>query len=160
MKLIETCSNHFVDRNGNIFSNVSGDFVKLKTWFDKKNRYEYIIISENGVRKHFAVHRLVANAYIPNPSKFPEVNHKDSNPHNNCVDNLEWCTRKENLLHSYKTLSPVRNFKKCLLYYDEVLVGCFDGIVPAAKYAASTFGVSKSSLCKYLHSGNAKLVIK
>ena len=47
-------------------------------------------------RKHLAVHRLVALAFIPNPDNLPEVNHKDENKENNCVDNLEWCTTKYN----------------------------------------------------------------
>lgn len=42
------------------------------------------------------VHRLVAEAFIPNPNSYTEINHKDENTYNNCVDNLEWCTREYN----------------------------------------------------------------
>lgn len=45
----------------------------------------------------FLVHRLVADAFIPNPDKLPCVNHKDENPSNNCISNLEWCSYKYNI---------------------------------------------------------------
>ena len=49
------------------------------------------------------VHRLVAETFIPNPEHLPEINHKDGNKLNNNADNLEWCTRSQNMLHSWGT---------------------------------------------------------
>lgn len=53
-------------------------------------------------KKCFRVHRLVAQAFIPNPDSLPEVNHKDENKLNNCVENLEWCTHQYNQAYGTK----------------------------------------------------------
>lgn len=62
-----------------------------------KNNYLKVSLSKEEKIKQYFVHRLVAQAFIPNPDNLPQVNHKDENPNNNCVDNLEWCTQKYNI---------------------------------------------------------------
>lgn len=62
--------------------------------------YLAVGVQKDKVRKTLLVHRLVAEMFLPNPEKLPEVNHKDCNKQNNCVDNLEWCTSKENKEHA------------------------------------------------------------
>lgn len=160
MKLIKGYKYHYVDTEGNVYSKYKGKTQKLKTFYDSDNRYEYIVISENGKRKHFSVHRLVAEAFIPNPMNYSEIHHKDNDTHNNCVNNLEWCSRKYNLKQSYNTMSPNRNYVLCELYKDNQLVKTFNGIKPAALFAAQKYGVSYSSLSKYLHSRNVYIVCK
>ena len=59
--------------------------------------YYHVMLSKNGVAKRYKVHRLVANEFIENPNNLPIINHKDENPKNNVVDNLEWCTQGYNV---------------------------------------------------------------
>ena len=61
------------------------------------DRYVQLTLCKNGKRQLGLLHRLVAEAFVPNPENLPLVNHKDENKHNNCVDNLEWCNCKYNL---------------------------------------------------------------
>jgi len=64
------------------------------------NGYRYVPISFKGVEKRTAVHRIIAETFIPNPDGKPIVNHKDGNKLNNSIDNLEWSTYSENLKHA------------------------------------------------------------
>ena len=77
-----------------------------------RNGYLFVTLCINGKRKHFLVHRLVATAFIPNPEGFEQVNHKDENPSNNVVTNLEWCDCKYNInygTHNERMASTKRN---------------------------------------------------
>ena len=65
--------------------------------------YLQVRLSKNGETKTYALHRLVAQAYIPNPHGLPQINHKDGNKLNNEVYNLEWSNASLNALHAYQT---------------------------------------------------------
>ena len=60
------------------------------------NGYKVVSLNKNSRGKNKYIHRLVAEAFISNPNNLPQVNHKDENKQNNCVDNLEWCTCQYN----------------------------------------------------------------
>lgn len=60
------------------------------------HNYLNVRLYKEGEWKGVRLHRIVANAFIPNPDKLPEINHKDENPTNNAVSNLEWCSHKYN----------------------------------------------------------------
>lgn len=61
-----------------------------------QGRYRAVTISRDGIAKRVSIHRLVAEAFIPNPNGFKEINHKDEDKTNNHVENLEWCDRQYN----------------------------------------------------------------
>lgn len=69
------------------------------------DRYGYykVVLQENKRKKFTTVHRVVGAAFISNPQNLPQINHKDGNKLNNNVDNLEWCTSQQNVVHAYKT---------------------------------------------------------
>ena len=76
--------------------------IILKQTIDRKNGYLTVSLSKNGKKKIYRVHKLVASIFIDNFNNYPVINHKDGNKLNNCVDNLEWCTYKQNIIHSWK----------------------------------------------------------
>lgn len=70
------------------------------------NKYGYNIITlwKNHIGITYQIHRLVADAFIPNPENKPQVNHIDGNKLNNNINNLQWCTCQENVIHRFKKL--------------------------------------------------------
>lgn len=82
-----------------------GKLLKLKK---ENNGYIRITLCKCGIEKMYMVHRLVANEFIDNPYKLPQINHKDENPTNNRVDNLEWCNQEYNNKYGLR-LKRIRN---------------------------------------------------
>ena len=82
-----------------------------------KNGYCNVTLCKKGKRERKYIHRLVAEAFIPNPNNYPIINHKDENPANNCSNNLEWCTQKYNM--NYGSLKDKQKREsKSILQYD------------------------------------------
>ncbi len=159
MKPIRDFNGYYIDEKGNVFSNKTGSLKKLNPFRDTKGRYLMIrLIRNDGVRKSLLVHRIVAETFIPNPDNLPEVNHKDNNPGNPKVENLEWTTRKRNLELSYKTMPPTRNHNNCTLYKDGKLIKRFESILSACKYAKDHFGAKSKQLERNLKSKNIIII--
>ena len=96
-----------VSNLGRVYSVRSGKVLK----FNKKPcGYNYVQLSVHDKRVGYRVHRLVAQAFIPNTENKPEVNHINGIKTDNRVENLEWCTRSENEQHKFKTLEYKGSF--------------------------------------------------
>lgn len=89
--------------------------------------------------EHKSVHRLVAEAFIPNPDNLPEVNHKDENGLNNSVDNLEWCSHQYNIEYSKN--------KAVVQYYDGERIAEYKSI----KVASQQTGINRKSISNVLN---------
>lgn len=76
--------------------------------------YLRVSLCKNGEIKYYSIHRLVAEAFIPNENNYPCVNHKDCNTSNNNVENLEWMTYEEN--NSYKNHHLKRNISSAIYF--------------------------------------------
>ena len=88
-----------ISSKGRSASLKNGKVIILKTHQDK-NGYLNVTLSKHGVHKRYSVHRLVAETFIPNPNKLSVVHHRDNNPLNNDVSNLEWSTYSQNTLYA------------------------------------------------------------
>lgn len=99
---------YYVGDDGIIYSTkknggFSRDLTPMKLKEDKDGYLE-VGMYKDGRRYFRRAHRVVAEAFIPNPKHLPQINHKDGNVKNNNVGNLEWCTCQDNLLHSFRVL--------------------------------------------------------
>lgn len=92
-KDIEGFPGYQVTSWGRVYNKERGTFVRQDVHCKGYLRVD--LFNEDG-RKHFKVHRLVAEAFIPNPENKPQVNHIDGNNQNNSITNLEWVTNAEN----------------------------------------------------------------
>lgn len=92
-------TSYSIDRQGRVWSHLSTRYMK-----HQKDKDGYSVVGlrcDKGKKKARKVHRLLAQTFIPNPENKPCVNHKDGDKTNNSLSNLEWCTVKENVQHSY-----------------------------------------------------------
>ena len=117
-----------VSNLGNIKSFGYGKAILLKQFKDGK--YLSVNLCKDKKHKKYKVHRLVAEAFIPNPNNLPIINHKDENKYNNNVENLEWCSVAYNNRYG-KRGEKISNAKsKIICQYDlnGILVAEWKGI--------------------------------
>lgn len=126
--------------------------IKGKVLSQVENFFGYCIVylCKDGKQKPTRVHRLVAEAFIPNPENKPVVNHKDGNPKNNIIQNLEWCTQAENIQHAHDTglaQGKPKLSKDDLSYIREK----YKPYKYSARKIAKDLGVSESTVFNAIH---------
>lgn len=142
--------------------------VLMKQQISKKG-YHTIILHKDGKASTKQVHRLVAEAFIPNNENLPQVNHKDTNKDNNNVDNLEWITNYDNMQHAIKNncfprytekrkIAALKNLsiaaenrKRKVVQKDlnNNIINQFDSIIEAARYLGKeSLNAHISQCCK------------
>jgi hypothetical protein len=125
--------NYLVSNKGRIKNLRTGYVLKIN--FDDKG-YSQIRFCVNNKKSTKKIHRLVALVFIENPLNLPQVNHKDGNKKNNNVNNLEWCTRSQNIRHAIRLgLKPAPPFKPVYQINKDTkkTIKRFEGIKIAAK---------------------------
>ena len=126
---------------------------RLLRQFKTKCGYYLVSLSRDGGTRHYSVHRLVAEAFIPNPDNLPEVNHKDENKFNNCADNLEWCTNIYNIHYGtriYRSLTK-QHFKPVeQLTLDGRHIEYYQGVSDASRHVgANRCNISRACKGRY-----------
>lgn len=155
-KLISKTNNLYaVSTSGRIMSMRDGRI--MKTTITNKG-YELVITHVDGKQKGYTVHRLVAEAFLPNENNYPVINHKDENPLNNNVNNLEWCSSSYNNTYNdihiksgikrrgrpshnkMKTTKEYENKEVLMLTKDNELIKVFNTVSEASYYISELYG--------------------
>lgn len=159
-KRIKNFEDYAITTEGKVISYKFKQPRVLKTWYQKSG-YENIKLSDSNKTYHFLIHRLVAEAFIPNPNNYEEVDHINGNNQDNRVENLQWISHKDNIHKSYSDsgVNAVRNYVSCKLIKRETgeIIAEFKTKTELSVYAEEHFGCSKSSLMKYGKSKGYKL---
>ena len=146
-----------INENGEVFSRykfktstITNDWRPVKHVLDKKIGYFLVTLvnAKTKVRKNQFIHRLLAQAFIPNPLIKPHVNHIDGNKQNNCISNLEWNTCKENSQHAVNLgLTTFTHCEKEISQID-LLTGCIIRDFKSLQEAETITGVARQNISK------------
>ena len=113
------------------------------------NGYLYACLYSKNKRKVIKPHRAVAQLFLPNPQKLPQVNHKDENKLNNRVSNLEWCTPEYNANYGTRNNRMGKSHSKGIKQYsiNGDLLSTYDSITEASKQFSSKNAISNINKC-------------
>ena len=119
---------------------------KILKPFDNGNGYKKIMLFKDNKRTPYYIHRLVAENFISNPNNWKQINHKDENPSNNTLENLEWCNNTYNVNYGGHNERMINSKSKTVYQYD--LDGNYITYFKNCGEASIYTGVSKSQINK------------
>lgn len=129
-----------------------GNIRNAQTWVvlrpaNNNNKYPTVSLSKNGEKHSKNVHKLIASTFIPNPLNLPQVNHKDEDKTNNCVDNLEWCSNSYNCNYGTRNKKVAKKIKKHIIQsnLDGEEIMCWFSLTDA--HDSTNISISKISEC-------------
>ena len=134
---------------------------QYKKWGHSTIPRLYVNFCKDSIRYVRSVSRLVGEAFIPNQENLPQINHKDENPMNNCVENLEWCSNEYNHNYGTRNLRQSLKLRKSIDVFD--LNGNFLSHHDSIKEAARIYNCDESSItkvCKNKYRYTNKLVFR
>lgn len=135
----QTLKNYTISKCGEVWSLISKKYLKYAD-----NVYYYLVIRDNdGIRRNYAIHVIMAHTYIPNPDNLPVVNHINGDKHDNRVENLEWVSYSRNSVHAY--FLGLRT-STCKIVVQLDLDGNILAEYKSVKDAASSTGVVESTI--------------
>lgn len=140
-KNITDYPNYKINNNGEIINIKTNKKIKN---FKGNDGYIRIYLFKNSKKKGFLVHRLVAQAFIPNPKNFKEVNHKDEDKQNNNINNLEWCEHRYNCNYGTMQKRKAKGCCKRIKQYD--LNGNFIKEWNSIKEAGETLKIHRGNI--------------
>lgn len=137
---------YYVTEDGKCYNSKTNKYLSGQE--NCKSHYlTYMITMPNGTKKRVYAHRIVAQAFIPNPKNKREVNHIDGNKLNNNVDNLEWVTSQENQQHAVE--NELRKFSHVFCFSkDKVLVAEYKSIREASQATQVSVSIISQELNK------------
>lgn len=139
-------TSYYITEDGKCYNSNTGKYLKGQENY-KNGYFSYNLTMPDGSKKRLFAHRLVAQAYLPNPDNKKEVNHIDGNKLNNSTENLEWATPSENQRHALK--NNLRSYKHVFCFNkDKQLVAEYKNIAEASKATKLTISIISQELNK------------
>lgn len=140
---IQDFPKYFITTEGRVWSTYSNKW--LKPTINKRGNHQRAYVSLGRGNKKY-IHRLVAEAFIPNPNNLPEIDHIDTNGLNNKIENLRWCTHNSNMINE----NTQETLKKNSGWYVEIEYLPTHELFIGYEQATKTYHVSKQTILNHV----------